>query len=338
MKAGVRAFLLLLGVALFAWFLHRAGPAEIWRTCSKLGWLALLMLLPYAAVSLADALGWRFAFGKRWPRGFAFWTLYRVRWSGEAVNNVVPSAYVGGEAIKVYLLHKRGISAADATASVVAGRTIQTLTQVTFIGLGALALTHVTGRDSRLHWPALFVLGGSIAAIVILFWMQTHGMFALMLNLLQRLRLQLPRLEARRRRLYQIDRQIVAFYREERSSFLKSAAAYFCGWLLDATDILLASHLLGLPIQWTQALAIEAFIGVAKILGLFVPGAIGVQESGIALVCQFAGAPESLGPAYAIIRRAREAVYASFGWLLLYLDEASLKGLSRRIISQTQRV
>jgi uncharacterized membrane protein YbhN (UPF0104 family) len=103
--------------------------------------------------------------------------------------------------------------------------------------------------------------------------------------------------------------------------------------LLDTLDIFLVAWLLGLPISWTHALAIEAFVGVAKVLGLFVPGALGVQESGIALVCRLAGLPEALGLSYAIIRRGREVIYASIGWLLLYLEEATLKGLSGKIAS-----
>ena len=116
---------------------------------------------------------------------------------------------------------------------------------------------------------------------------------------------------------------------------LLRACGYFSGWLLDTLDIYLVSWLLGMPIGWTQALAVEAFISVAKMLGLFVPGALGVQESGIALVCRLAGLPDALGLAYAIIRRGRDVVYASLGWLLLYLEEASLKELPQRIASQS---
>ena len=105
--------------------------------------------------------------------------------------------------------------------------------------------------------------------------------------------------------------------------------------MLDTLDIFLLSRLVGMPISWPQALAIEAFVGVAKVLGLFVPGALGVQESGIALVCQLAGLPEAFGFSYALIRRGRELIYASLGWLLLYSEEASFVELSGKIAEQT---
>ena len=334
MKSAVRAILLILGLALFGWFVHRAGPGEIWRTCANLGWLAPLTLIPYGVVYAVDTLGWRFAFAREAVSRVRFWSLYRVRWCGEAVNNVVPSAYVGGEAVKVYLLRKRGVAAGDATASVIVGRTVQTLTQVIFIALGSAAFLSITEPASGVRQGMVVVLVGSVAAVGALFWLQSHGMLSILFAVLGRLKIHFMPLESNRAGLHQVDRQVVGFYRQHRGRFLKSTCFYLGGWMLDTMDIFLVAWLVGMPISWPQALAIEAFIGVAKILGLFVPGAIGVQESGIALVCRLAGLPDALGLSYAIIRRGRELIYASFGWLLLYAEEATLKGLSGKIAAQ----
>ena len=335
MKHVVRGILLLLGLALFGWFVQRAGPGEIWRTCASLGWYAPLTLIPYGIVYIADTIGWRFAFVARALKGIRFWTLYRVRWCGEAVNNVVPSAYVGGEAVKVYLLHKGGADAGEAAASVIIGRSLQTLTQVIFIALGSAAFLSLAPAESGVRKGLMLVLAGSIAAVVALFWLQSRGMFLMIFKALDQFGMRLAMLESRRASLKRIDERVMGFYRGERRRVAASAAGYLGGWLLDTMDILLVSWLVGMPISWTQALAIEAFIGVAKVMGLFVPGAIGVQETGIALVCRLAGLPDALGLSYAIIRRGREVVYSSIGWLLLYVEEASLKGISGRISART---
>jgi len=334
MKSVVRAILLIVGLALFGWFVLRAGPGEIWRTCANLGWLAPLTLIPYGVVYAVDTLGWRFAFAREAVSRVRFWSLYRVRWCGEAVNNVVPSAYVGGEAVKVYLLRKRGVAAGDATASVIVGRTVQTLTQVMFIALGSAAFLSIAEPASGVRQGMVVVLVGSVVAVGALFWLQSHGMFSILFAVLGRLKIHILPLESNRAGLHQVDRQVVGFYRHHRGRFFKSTCFYLGGWMLDTMDIFLVAWLIGMPISWPHALAIEAFIGVAKILGLFVPGAIGVQESGIALVCRLAGLPDALGLSYAIIRRGRELIYASFGWLLLYAEEATLKGLSGKIAAQ----
>jgi putative membrane protein len=334
MKTAARLLLLAVGLALFAWFVQRAGVGEIWRTCAKLGWLAPLALLPYAVIYLADTLGWRFAFPGHTPLTVGFWRLYRIRLCGESVNNVVPSAYIGGESVKVYLLHQQGVSAGPAAASVIVGRTLQTLTQVLFIALGAAAFLSMADPGSGVRRGMVFVLASSLVVVAGLFWLQSHGMFSVLFRVLSKLNLRVTSLESKREKLEQIDRRVVDFYRNDRRRFALSAGSYFAGWLLDTMDIYLVAWLLGMPIGWPQAMAVEAFVSVAKILGLFVPGALGVQESGIALVCRLAGLPDALGLAYAIIRRGRDVVYASLGWLLLYLGEATLKGLPARVATE----
>jgi putative membrane protein len=334
MKTAIRIGLLTAGLAVFAWFVRRTGLAEIWQTCANLGWPAPLMLVPFALVYCADTLGWLLAFGSNHRPNVSFRTLYRIRWCGEAVNSVLPS-YVGGEALKVYLLHKRGVTAKDGTASVVVGRTVQTLMQVVFIALGSAAFLQIAAPDSALRKGMVCVLGLSSLVVMILFWLQSRGMFSLLLRALQRIRLRIPKLESRRERLQLTDRQITGFYQRDRKRFAQSACAYLIGWLLDTLDIFLASYLLGMPITWLHALSIEAFVSVAKAIGFFVPGALGIQESGIVLVCRWAGLPDTFSLAYAIIRRGRELVFASVGWVMLYFEEAGLKRLPERMLLET---
>jgi uncharacterized membrane protein YbhN (UPF0104 family) len=107
--------------------------------------------------------------------------------------------------------------------------------------------------------------------------------------------------------------------------------------MLDTLDSFLVAWLLGMPMAWLQALAIEAFIGVARILGFLTPGSLGVQETGITLVCSLAGLPPEFGPAYAIIRRGRDACYAALGWFFLYLEESSLSAFREHMREETGR-
>ena len=86
---------------------------------------------------------------------------------------------------------------------------------------------------------------------------------------------------------------------------------------------------MGVPITWSQALVVEAFTGVAKLLGVWLPGSIGVQESGIILMGKLVGLPGTFVAAYALIRRARELIFAGMGMLLFY---AGKNGKTKRII------
>ena len=94
--------------------------------------------------------------------------------------------------------------------------------------------------------------------------------------------------------------------------------------MTDTLEILLVSYLLGMPVDWSQAIAVEAFISVAKAMGLFIPGALGVQESGFVFLFLLFGLPAALGVSYAIFRRGRELIFAAIGAAMLYCEGLAL--------------
>ena len=107
----LRIALMIAGIGLFAYFIHNADPAKIraaflgepWTEANDrhdrgLGWLSLLVPVPYGVVFTIDTLGWTFTFGANVLRGISFARLWSIRLVGEAVNAVIPSMYVGGEA------------------------------------------------------------------------------------------------------------------------------------------------------------------------------------------------------------------------------------------------
>ena len=316
----------MLGLSLFGWFFYRAGPAEIFSTVSRLGWLALVVFVPFFFVYLLDTWGWYLAFGSYAAVRPPFLTLFRVRWVGESINNVIPSAYVGGEALKAYLLHKRGVPGLTCGTSVVASKTCQVLAQMLFIGIGALAALPHLPADSGARGGMLVITLAAFGVVVLLFALQREGMFSTLNRVLARLTIRIKALEKHQPNLRKLDDQIYQFYHRDRRRFFQSTGAYLLGWLADAVEVYVVCHLLGLPLSVTEAIAIEAFIGVAKAMGIFVPAAMGVQESGVVLLFQIFGLPATIGVAYAIIRRGRDLLYVLVGGALLYAEEGSLKG------------
>jgi glycosyltransferase 2 family protein len=325
MKALWKTLALILGLALLGWYLSQTDLTAVWASLKSLGWLAPLALVPYFIVYIFDCLGWRFTFTKDLTT--PFWTLFRVRWTGEAMNNIVPSAYVGGEALKIYLLKKHGVSGNAATSSAVVSKTAQTVAQVHYIVVASVAFMYVGGDNPGLRAGMMVVLICGVLVVAGLIWIQRRGIFSTVLSVTNALKLKLAVIEKHRAKIQEVDQTITGFYRDHRPRFYSSTAFYFIGWLVDTLEIYLVAHLLGMPITLPQAIAVEAFTSVAKMLGMWVPGSIGVQESGIIMLGKLAGLPETLCVAYALLRRAREVIFVLIGWLLFYTEEASLKAL-----------
>jgi uncharacterized protein (TIRG00374 family) len=315
MKNFAKALLLIVALGLFGSYIFKLGPATVWGVLASIGPWAPLILLPYFVVYIVDCLAW----SQTLPMGrLSFLTRFRTRWAGESVNNLIPTAYVGGEAAKVVLLRPYGISAHDGAVAAIVSKTAQTVAQLFFI-VGASAVFFQLAKDQpKLRLGILFILIGGVAAVGLLFWVQKIGLFRMFWGVLGAMPFRVRKLEERKAKLLQLDQTIFGFYCEHRGRFYRSTILYLCGWTLDTVEIYLVAHLLGVPITWSQALVMEAFTGVAKALGMWLPGSLGVQESGIVLMGKLVGLPDAFVAAYALIRRARELVFAGIGMLLFY--------------------
>lgn len=337
MKAHLKTLLLVSVLALFGWYLAKLGPAKVFEEIARLGAWAPLILVPYFIVYLVDCLAWSQTLP---PGNVPFLARFRIRWAGESVNNLVPTAYVGGEAAKVLLLRPYGISAHDGAVAAVVSKTAQTVAQLLFI-VGASAMFFQIAKDQAgLRLGILFVLVGGVAAVGMLFWVQKIGLFRMFWAFAGALPWQLRGMEKRRERMLELDQTIFGFYRQNRARFYRSTFLYLCGWTLDTVEIYLVGHLLGVSISWPQALVVEAFTGVAKAMGMWLPGSLGVQESGIVLIGKLVGLPDAFVAAYALIRRARELIFAGVGILLFYSgkkkNENSHKERKVEVIEKTE--
>lgn len=330
MQKAFKVLLLSLGAGVVAWLFWQADPAGVWRALVSLGLWAPLLLVPYGLVYTVDTLGWRFTFGRRLPRSLSFGRLMRIRWAGEAVNTLVPSGYLGGEAVKVLLLRQAGVSGWVGTQSVVVSKTVQTLAQVLFIALGAsLGAMHLS-PDSPVRRALWIITGLAVAVLGFVVAAQFYGFFKALNRIGSLFRCWRDWFERHQHRVVEVDQKIRSFYHRQPQWFALSAGAYFAGWLCDTLEIWLVSELLGWEIDWARAAAMEAFIGVSKALGTFVPGSLGVQESGVVLLFRVFGLTSGQALAYALLRRGRELVYALLGLVFLWMQRFSLKLLKSK--------
>ena len=99
MKAGA-VLATLLGVLLALWLVHASGVAAIATAVKGAGW-AIVPVVAFHLTQLgASALAWR-AIAPTRVRVSTFLLLRAIR---EGVNNLLPSAQIGGELVAVRLL------------------------------------------------------------------------------------------------------------------------------------------------------------------------------------------------------------------------------------------
>src|SRR5262249_9761990 len=112
MKRGKRiriAFYLLVaaGAALFTFLLIHQGARQVMAAFASAGWwIAAVAVYHFAVPVFLDALAWWSLF----PRSerLSLWELFRMRWIGESVSTLVPSASVGGDVVRARLASLHG--------------------------------------------------------------------------------------------------------------------------------------------------------------------------------------------------------------------------------------
>ncbi len=306
--------LALLGFALLGLLVYQTGPRELAQHVRVLGWWAPLICLPYAVSSVWDAAGWRVTFVHFRP---TLSLLYLARLVGEAMNSITPTAYLGGEPVKAFVLQRFGVPLTDGAASVILAKTALTIAQIAFVVVGA-ALFLVRHDVGVATVPTVLTLALAGAAVTVaLVMLQRRGLVAMIARLIHRL-LPRSRLAARlATRAPEIDDRLRSFYGARPRAAAASVVLHFAGWVTGAAEVYVIMLLIGHPVSAGDAVIIEALAQPARLAGVVIPGTLGVQEAGGMLIFGLLGLPPQLGLALMLLKRVREIAFNLLGLGLL---------------------
>jgi hypothetical protein len=141
-------------------------------------------------------------------------------------------------------------------------------------------------------------------------------------------------LMARRAGFDDVDEGVVRFFAAGRFRAFLTALPFLLGWALEAFETYLLLQLLGVEISVVGALGIEALVVLIRHLLFMLPAGLGAQDIGdVAFLSAFAVPdPASVGAAFTLLKRSKEAFVALVGYLLLsrYLGSTEPKPASAR--------
>lgn len=282
-------------------------PAAILVSIGRLRWrLAILIVIPAALVAYFDALGWRYAFTRdRVPLGTLMWT----RLAGEAFNLTTPTAALGGEAVKTWLLRDR-VALSEGVSSVIVAKTTITIGQGLLLLLGVVLAWTSLAADSRLLTAMEWLLAVEIVSLALFVLAQTRGLASFGGRLLARFGL---RWFEGHKGLDRLDRSLADFYLQRPRRLALSVFYHFVAWLLGAAEAWMILWFLGTPVSPVTAIVIEAFGNGIRFATFLIPGSLGALEGGYAATFTALGLGGTLGVTFSLVRRLREIVWIAVG-------------------------
>ena len=297
----------MLGVALLAALVAQNDPGAVLTSIADLSWrLGVIVCFPACLVALFDTLGWRYAFLKG---TVAFRALAGSRLAGEAFNMTTPTAAVGGEAVKAWLL--RGHASLDATlASVIVAKTTITLAQGLFFLVGVVVAWHTQLVESALLYGMLWFLAIEAVALGLFVLVQTRGMLGWTWRLLGRVGIRAAKGQAT---LGRVDDALGRFYRTAPGRLGLSIGFHFLAWFLGSIETWLILKFLGSEVSLATATVIEAFGTAVKVATFLVPASLGVLEGGFVATFKAFGLSPTTAISFSLVKRVREAVWIGIG-------------------------
>jgi putative membrane protein len=299
MKLGVIAAALA-GLAVVAWLVLHIGFAAVVSAIASVGWSGFAILCAYALMLFA-VLGtaWFSLIADLPPSRIATFVWGRI--VRDAAGEVLPFSQFGGILIGVRALVLRGVATPMAFASTIVDVTTEMVAQIVFIfvGISLFVLRFgMGGRTNNLPFAVIagivLAIAGSIAFVVL----QRRG-----LGLAEKLATQF--LPGAVKHAQSLGRDIETIY-ETPGRLAASCAIHICAWFASAIGTWLAIRLIGGNVSIAGAIAIESILSALRSTAVVVPGALGIQEAGYALMLPLFGLPAEMGLAVSLLKRARE--------------------------------
>lgn len=301
-KIHVTAWLLgLAGAALFTGLLIRQGIGQVWDAFATAEWGILGVVVYHLIPLLLDAVAWGVLFSKSdRPR---LLQLLWMRWIGESVSTLVPSAAVGGDIVRARLAAISGTPLPLAAGTVLVDITLGIFIQAGFTLLGLFLLVEVTGKTSFVG-PTLVGIVVALFAFAGFYFVQRLGIFRFLARIISRLAG-----SSEWQSLVQggdtLDRTVHSLY-ARRSGVVGCCAWTMTSLIVGSGEIWLALWFLDLPASFLNALILQSMVLTIRSAAFAVPAGLGVQEGGYLVVGSLLGISGEGALALSLVWRARE--------------------------------
>ncbi|MBI4775664.1 MAG: flippase-like domain-containing protein [Deltaproteobacteria bacterium] len=311
---------ILSGTLLFVWLLWRIGPNTVWRHVLELGWGILGVFFLEGAAELFHTLGWRSCLAKT-HRKLGFGKLFAIKWAGYAINNLTPTANVGGEVTKGTLLAGYG-SGAQAASGVIVGKMAFVLAQLLFVAVGSVILFPYLDVAPAIL-TGVFIGGGLLlSGLVSFLLLQKYGKLGAVLRRLAARNLGRNTLKRFSEKLDSLDNELRSFYIERPFGLYVALLWHSFGFVCYVAQVYLFLILSGAQATITGAAGAWCLASWFDLAGFAVPLRIGVQEGARVVALVALGLPSALGMAFAMVIRIQEICWAGLG-LLVYASMTS---------------
>ena len=322
------------GASMLYFLLSRANLAATFRMISNIGLYAPCIVAMYFLGCLMDTSAWMLILDPVRSR-IPFTTLLKIHISGESLYRCLPMGAVAGETMKTMLLSRQSrLATTEIVSSLILRKLFLGLSQGLYIGIGVLLGIAFLSRGSFLEITAAgFSLLLLVVFILLGIFLSGGTLFSRIFSILNTIPGVRKKIKSQRKSWESIDGDVRNFLERKRSLSVAVTALFFGGWLTEFFETCLILLSLSIPISVHQAMLFEPVVSLTRSLAFFLPGGIGIMDSGYASVFSSIGIAHAVvaGAAFVLIKRGKEILWIIVGLLLLWFQSSRQKLSTPRV-------
>ncbi|MCU1265492.1 MAG: putative rane protein [Acidobacteria bacterium] len=317
-----------LGLMLFAYFVEKAGPAEIFNGIRRLG-LGFLIIFALGGLRQAiHAICWVMSCEP--PDRLRFMDAFKARLMGESLN-MLPLGSVLSEPSKALFI-RDNIPMTARISALAIENVFYALSVALFISAGAVALLLSFPLPKSLRYASFGALV-TVVVIVPLGALVIRKQLRFMSGALafagnrglarQKITNVLPRLRT-------IEDRIYGFYERNHARFFLILAIEMCFHVTGVIEgYITLSFISAVAPTLLTAFILESVNRLINVVFKLIPLRAGVDEGGTATLAKILGFSTTTGVTLAIIRKGRDICWAAVGFALMIHRGISLRAAAR---------
>lgn len=317
----LRGLLTGIGVGVFIYLVYSMGWRNILDNIANFGgWFVVILLVQMVWVVL-QAISWYIIQNSLFQRAELLFFI-RIKIISDTMNTVLPTANLGGDAMRAYLVKPR-IPLKEGVAGIMVDKTVESIAGTLFMAFGILITILFFPIPRALVTPAIVCLLALMAAIALLIFFQFRGFYRSAMNLFGWVPAVRRLLQEKEEMLCTLDENMRRLYLTGGVNIPLAIGLHFLARLVGVLEVVIVLRVLNQPVGFLGAWFISAAVTIANTILFIVPGHWGVQEGMYVLVLKTMYFSGSVGLSLAVIRRIRRIFLLGFGLLLLHLEKGA---------------
>ncbi|HYW70019.1 MAG TPA: ABC transporter permease [Pyrinomonadaceae bacterium] len=326
----------LLGAVLLVYLIRAVGVEPIFSALSRVGFGFFIVVGANGARHVLRTIAMRLAVAPE-HRRFSFMQAFAARLGGESMGFLTFAGPLLGEATKVALLRKR-VPLVHGVPALVVDNLLYNLSVVLVVFGGAVLMLVAYPTPAVAREVLLVIAAGALLGLIAAA-MATRKRVTLLTGFIDRLARRGFRpgfLRTRRHHIYRIELTVYAFYKRRRAAFFSMIALDLASHVTSVFEVYITLWLLGFVPHVGSAYIIESLTKVINFAFAFVPGTIGVYETGNGIILRTLGYTTAIGVALAIVRKAAIIFWTVIG--VFVITWRTLPNAWERVLNRSPRL